>query len=150
MQGPKRKVTQAVLYELIAALFVAPLIVVVFDKGVMHSSALALGLSLLALSWSMCFNTLFEYWEARQRQRSRTLGRRLLHAAGFEGGLTVLLIPLIAWWLDISWWQAVMADVGLLVFFFIYAFVFQWAFDLVFGLPDSAIENTACTCNECP
>ena len=31
-----------------------------------------------------------------------------------------------------------LADLGLLVFFFFYAFVFQWAFDLAFGVPVSA------------
>lgn len=147
MQGPMRRVTQAVLYELVGALFVAPVIALVFDKGLAHSGALALLLSLLALSWNMLFNSLFEYWEARQRQRARTLGRRLLHALGFEGGLALLLVPVMAWWLEIGWWQALAADVGLLAFFFCYAFAFQWAFDLVFGVPESARDGVPCACN---
>lgn len=145
MQGPMRKVTQAVLYELVGALFVGPVIALAFDKGLMHSGALALLLSLLALSWNMVFNSLFEYWEARQAQRTRTLGRRLLHALGFEGGLALLLVPVMAWWLDISWLQALIADIGLLTFFFFYAFAFQWAFDLLFGVPDSAKETLLCS-----
>jgi uncharacterized membrane protein len=140
MQGAKRKVLQAVLYELVGALFVAPVIAVAFDQGMVHSGTLALLLSLVALSWNMLFNALFEWWEARQVRRTRTLGRRLLHSLGFEGGLALLLVPLMAWWLDISWLQALVADLGLLLFFFFYAFAFQWVFDLVFGVPASAIE----------
>ncbi|MDD0843530.1 PACE efflux transporter [Pseudomonas sp. Gutcm_11s] len=140
MQGAKRKVVQALLYELVAALFVAPVIAWGFDESLTYSSTLALLLSLVALSWNMLFNTLFEYWEARQVRRSRTLGRRVLHSLGFEGGLVVLLVPLMAWWLDISWLQALATDIGLLVFFFFYAFVFQWAFDALFGVPASAME----------
>jgi uncharacterized membrane protein len=68
------------------------------------------------------------------------LGRRLLHSLGFEGGLALMLVPLMAWWLDISWWQALVADLGLLLFFFFYAFAFQWVFDLLFGVPTSAVE----------
>ena len=147
MQGPMRKMTQAVLYELVGALFVAPVIALVFDKGLAHSGALALLLSLLALSWNMLFNSLFEHWEARQPQRARTLGRRLLHALGFEGGLAVLLVPVMAWLLEIGWWQALVADIGLLTFFFCYAFVFQWAFDLLFGVPDSARDTAPRVCN---
>lgn len=147
MQGPRRKVVQAVLYELVAVLFVAPVLALAFDTGLAHSGALALLLSLLALSWNMLFNSLFERWEARQRQRTRTLRRRLLHAVGFEGGLTLLVVPVMAWWLQIGWWQALVADIGLLAFFFVYAFAFQWAFDLLFGVPDSARDDAQCACS---
>jgi uncharacterized membrane protein len=140
MQGAKRKVVQALLYELVGALFVSPVIAFAFDESMVYSGTLALLLSLVALSWNMLFNSLFEYWEARQKRRTRTLGRRLLHSLGFEGGLALMLVPLMAWWLDISWLQALVADLGLLLFFFFYAFAFQWVFDLVFGVPASAIE----------
>jgi uncharacterized membrane protein len=62
----------------------------------------------------------------------------LLHGAGFEGGLTVLLVPVMGHWLGISYLSAFMANVGLLAFFFLYAIGFTWAFDRVFGLPRSA------------
>jgi uncharacterized membrane protein len=140
MQGAKRKVVQALLYELVGALFVSPVIAFAFDETMVYSGTLALLLSLVALSWNMLFNSLFDYWEARQALRTRTLGRRLLHSLGFEGGLALMLVPLMAWWLDISWLQALVADLGLLLFFFFYAFAFQWVFDLVFGVPASAIE----------
>ena len=41
-------------------------------------------------------------------------------------------------WLDIPALTAFMANLGLLLFFFIYAIVFTWTFDRVFGLPESA------------
>lgn len=41
-------------------------------------------------------------------------------------------------WLDISALEAFLANLGLLVFFFVYAVVFTWGFDRVFGLPESA------------
>ena len=47
-------------------------------------------------------------------------------------------MPTIAWWLDISLWQALLMDLGLVVFFLVYTFVFNWAFDAIFGLPASA------------
>jgi uncharacterized membrane protein len=42
-------------------------------------------------------------------------------------------------WLDISPTAALLANLGLLVFFFVYAIAFTWAFDRVFGLPASAV-----------
>ena len=45
---------------------------------------------------------------------------------------------MFAWWLDVSLWDALVMDLGLVVFFLIYTFVFNWAFDAIFGLPASA------------
>ena len=92
----------------------------------------------IAIVWNLLFNTLFERWEARQPVRGRSVRRRVLHAIGFEGGMVVFLVPIFAWWFDINLLQALIMDLGLLVFFLFYTFVFNWGFDLVFGLPASA------------
>lgn len=141
MQGVTRKITQAALYELIAVACVAPALALAFDEGMAHSTVLSVIMSGVALGWNMLYNHLFEYWEARQPRRSRTFARRLLHAIGFEGGLVLILLPVVAYWLDISLWAALGTNLALFVFFFVYAFVFQWAFDRVFGVPDSARER---------
>ena len=44
----------------------------------------------------------------------------------------------MALWLNTSFLSAFIANLGLLAFFFIYAIAFTWAFDRVFGLPESA------------
>ncbi len=138
MQGPARKLTQAILYEAIAIAVLSPALALIYDAGLAHTGALSLMLSASALIWNVLYNYVFEYWEARQAHRRRTLRRRLLHSFGFEGGLVLLLVPLVAWWLSISWWAALVTDLGLFVFFFFYALVFQWAFDRVFDVPVSA------------
>lgn len=138
MQGPARKLTQAILYEAIAIAVLSPALALIYDAGLAHTGALSLMLSASALIWNVLYNYVFEYWEARQAHCRRTLRRRLLHSFGFEGGLVLLLVPLVAWWLSISWWTALVTDLGLFVFFFFYALVFQWAFDRVFDVPVSA------------
>jgi len=138
MQGPLRKVFQAVIYEAIALLFIAPAIAWFYNSDLQYSGVFALLLSAFALVWNMAYNALFEYWEARQRERSRNFMRRAVHAIGFEGGLALLLIPFIAWWLNISLQQALLTDLALLGFFLIYSFVFQYCFDKVFDVPASA------------
>ncbi|WP_426140651.1 PACE efflux transporter [Pseudomonas sp. DWP3-1-2] len=147
MQGPTRKIVQATLYELIAISVLSPALAWLYGESLAYSGALSVMLSASALLWNMLFNYGFEYWEARQRQRSRTWQRRLLHSLGFEGGLTLMLLPLIAWWLAISWWQALATNLGLFVFFFFYALVFQWAFDRVFDVPDSAKQPMSSECS---
>jgi uncharacterized membrane protein len=133
-----RRVFQALLYEAIAVAIVAPVLTWVFDHPPLSSLALTLLTSLVALSWNYVYNALFERWEARQAVKGRSAARRLLHSAGFEIGLVVMLVPLLAWWLEVTLWQALVADLGLMAFFFAYTIVFTWAFDRVFGLPQSA------------
>lgn len=130
-----RRVLQAVLYEVVAVGFVGPAMGWIFDAPLASSTALAVVLATIAMSWSYIFNGLFERWEARQASRTRTFGRRLAHGAGFEGGLVLMLVPVMAWWLDIGLLEAFLADLGILAFFFVYAVAFTWCFDRVFGPP---------------
>ncbi len=131
---------QAVLYEVFAIAFVGPVLSVAFDKPPLSTLGLAFVLSSIALGWNYVFNTLFERWESRQSVLGRSFGRRLAHGIGFEGGLVILLVPVMSLWLDIPPLNAFLANLGLLAFFFVYAIAFTWAFDRVFGLPDSAAK----------
>ncbi len=138
MQGKARKIVQAILYEAIAVACVAPALELAFAAGMAQSAVLSVLMSGIAMSWNMAYNWAFERWEARQQRRERTFLRRLLHALGFEGGLVLILLPLVAYWLDVSLWAALLTNLALFVFFFVYAFAFQWGFDKVFDVPLSA------------
>lgn len=138
MSPLRRRVLQAALYEGIAVAIVAPTLAWLFDSPGMTALALTLATSAVALSWNYVYNALFERWESGQAVKGRSPARRLAHSAGFELGLVVLLVPLIAWWLDVTLWQAFLADLGLMAFFFFYTMAFTWGFDRVFGLPASA------------
>lgn len=140
MQGIKRKIVYITFYELIAIAMSTAGLALLSGSEMGHASVAAVAASAVAVVWNLVFNTLFERWEARQMKKGRSLWRRVAHAIGFEGGLVVTLVPLFAWWLEISLWQAFVLDLGLIVFFLIYTFVFNLLFDRVFGLPASAQE----------
>jgi uncharacterized membrane protein len=138
MQGLKRRVVYITLYEGIAIVVASAGLALMSGQGLGHSGVLAVLASVIAVLWNLGFNALFERWESRQPVRGRSVRRRVAHAIGFEGGLVAFLVPVFAWWLDVSLWQALVMDLGLVVFFLVYTFVFNWAFDGVFGLPASA------------
>ena len=138
-----RRIVQAVLYEIFAIAFVGPVLSLVFAKPAASTFGLAFVLSSIALGWNYVFNTLFERWESQQTVRGRSLARRLAHGIGFEGGLVVLLVPVMALWLDIALLEAFITNLGLMAFFFVYAIAFTWTFDRVFGLPASAKPQAA-------
>lgn len=138
MQGIKRKVVYVGLYEAIAIASITAAMTWLSGQGAGHAGILAVASSVIAITWNLVYNTLFEAWEARQATRGRSLGRRIAHAVGFQGVMMLIGIPLYAWWLEVTLAQAFMLNIGMIVFFLVYSFCYNWAFDLVFGLPASA------------
>lgn len=142
LQGKRRRLVYVGLYEFFAIILSAMLLKLMSHAGAATALGLAVAASLASVAWNLIFNSLFERWEAGRRQQGRSLAVRLLHAVGFEGGLVVLLVPLLAWWLGIGLLEALLMDIGLLLFFLMYTFVFTWLFDRAFGLPGAV--QSAC------
>lgn len=139
MQGIKRRVVYVTLYEAIAIVLAGAGFMLMSDADLPHAGSLSVLSSAVAVLWNVVFNHAFERWESRQAVRGRSLRRRLAHAVGFEGGLAAMLVPVMAWWLDVGLWHAAAMDLGLVLFFLAYTFFFNWMFDRVFGLPRSAL-----------
>jgi uncharacterized membrane protein len=138
MQGIPRKIVYVALYEAIAIACTTAGLAGLADHDAGAAGIAAVLASATAVVWNLVYNTLFEAWEARQARRGRSLLRRVVHAIGFEGGLVLAIVPMFAWALDTSLVDAFLLDIGLVVFFVLYSFAFNWAFDLVFGLPKAA------------
>lgn len=141
MQGIKRRVVYVGLYELVAIVLSAVLLKMISSADTTDSVGIAVAASAIAILWNFAFNHGFELWEKHRKQQGRSLGVRVLHAVGFEGGLVIFLVPVLAWWLDVSFIEALILDLGLLVFFLFYTFAFNWVFDAVFGLPAAVSEQ---------
>jgi uncharacterized membrane protein len=124
----------------------AILLKLISNADAVNSFGIAVVASAIAILWNLAFNYGFELWEKHRKYQGRSLGIRVLHAVGFEGGLLIFLVPIIAWWLEVGLFQALLMDLGLLVFFLFYTFTFNWVFDAVFGLPAGVAPNPV-TCN---
>ncbi|HDU7915929.1 TPA: PACE efflux transporter [Serratia marcescens] len=139
MQGVKRKLVYVTAYEIIGMAISALGLALLSGHAPSSTGPLAVVITTIAVSWNFIYNYLFEWWESRQASRTRTLKRRILHAVGFQLTLVVYLIPLIAWWMGITLWQALLLDMALIAIIPCYTFLFNWAFDKLFGLPASAL-----------
>lgn len=144
MQGWKRRVFYVTLYEGIAIVLTGA-VLAALGHTLLNSLVASVGASVLAVTWNLIFNAIFEAWERRQTVKGRSIKRRVAHAIGFEGGLVVSMVPFFAWWLEVSLWEAFVMDLGFITFFLVYTFVFAWCFDRVFGLPASAMPQAEST-----
>ena len=138
MTPARRKIVYAVSFETLGTLVASVYLWLVSEASAGSSLALSVLTATIALSWSYVFNTGFEAWEARQPVKGRSLKRRTVHALMFEGGLVLICIPVMAWWLQVGYLEALVYEAGLIALFILYTYAFTWGFDRIFGLPASA------------
>ena len=119
---------QAITFEVLAILISAPLLVWLMDVSMAHAGLLTLMISMLAMTWNVIFNALFDRIE-RRLGLVRTFRVRAVHAVAFEAGLIVTVVPLAAWWLNISLLDAFLLDIGVVLFFLPYTFLFNLGYD---------------------
>lgn len=143
MQGLKRKLVYVTAYEGIGLCLSTLGLALLSGTAPSNTGPLAVMITTIAMVWNFIYNTLFEYWERRQVVKGRSVARRVAHAIGFQLTLVVYLIPLIAWWLGISLWEAFVVDLAFIILIPCYTFLYNWLFDRVFGLPSSAVAQVA-------
>jgi len=91
----------------------------------------------IATGWNYLYNLGFDHLMQKFRgSTQKTVPLRVAHAALFELGLLIVLLPFISWYLGISLWQALAMDIAFALFYLVYAFVFNWAYDHIFPLPE--------------
>ncbi|MDP9802638.1 PACE efflux transporter [Acinetobacter calcoaceticus] len=138
MQGVKRRIVYVSSYEVIGMIISSVGLAILAGDSVEHTGPLSVMITTIAVTWNFIYNVIYEKWEARQSSNIRTVKRRVGHAIGFQLTLVLFLIPLIAWWMDISLIAAFWLDVAFIIIIPIYTFIFNWGFDKLFGLPISA------------
>lgn len=115
-------------FEVLAIAICAPLGSWLLGYSLAHIGLLTLMISLVAMSWNMIFNALFDRAQLRLGFKRNWLARSV-HALMFELGLLLVVVPLAAWWLDIGLWEAFVLDIGIALFFLPYTFIFNWGYD---------------------
>jgi uncharacterized membrane protein len=124
----KERAFHALLFELIGVLLFAPGLAWVLGQSLGRMGAMTVMISTVAMLWNMLFNAGFDRLRARFGF-AMGLKVRALHALAFETGLIVAVVPLAAWWLSISLWEAFLLDIGLLLLFLPYTLLFNIAYD---------------------
>lgn len=137
MRKTADRIRHAVSFELIGLVIAVPLATVAFNHSVFEMGVIGLAGSLIATGWNYVYNLIFDrVLQRRSGTTQKTLPQRILHAVLFELGLLLMLMPLIALYLGIGLWQALVMDIAFALFYMVYAFVFNWGYDRAFPLPE--------------
>ena len=136
MRSTWDRIRHALSFEIIGLLLITPLGAWVFSVPAAHLGVAALVCATIATLWNFLYNILFDKaLVALRGSTARGVGLRALHAVLFELGLLLALMPFLAWYLEISLMRAFVMDAGFAGFYLVYAFVFNWAYDVIFPVP---------------
>lgn len=136
MRSTADRIRHAILFEIIGVLLLVPLGNLVLDVGVEDMGMIGVGSAIIATVWNYVYNILFDRSMLRLRgSTKKTMRLRVLHAFLFEAGLIVILLPLMAWYLQIGLVEALILDSAIVVFYLVYAFVYNLVYDRVFPVP---------------
>ena len=124
----KRRWIHALSYEVILLVIIALGLSYMFEMPMQVTGGLGIAMAVTSVLWNMLFNHYFEKLEAKHQLR-RTFKIRVLHAIGFEGGLMLATIPMVAYALEKSMMQAFLIDLLMTLSILLYTFIFQYCYD---------------------
>jgi len=137
MRTTRDRVRHAISFEIIGLLLVIPLGALGFGMHAADIGVVAIIAATIATLWNYLYNVLFDrgmrWWKGSVQ---KTIILRILHAMLFGAGLLLVTLPLLAFVLGIGLWQAFVMDLAFVAFYLVYAFIFNWVYDLAFPLSD--------------
>lgn len=138
MRTTSDRIRHALSFEIIGIILAVPLGTLAFGIHAADVGVVAIGGATIATVWNYVYNILFDRALLRINGRvHKTMPLRLLHALLFECGLLVFTLPLIALYLGVSLWHALVMDFAFVLFYLAYAFLFNIAYDAVFPVAES-------------
>ena len=142
MRTTKDRIRHTLGFEIIGLIIFAPLASWVFGFDLQLMGVIAVAASIVATVWNFIYNIWFDHAMVKLRgDVHKTIPIRVLHAFMFEGGLLLLFMPMIAWYLGITLWEAFVMDIAMATFYVVYAFIYNWIYDKVYPIPESNLSN---------
>lgn len=137
MRSVSDRIRHAISFEIIGLMLVTPLGAMAFLMPIHDIGIVGFVCATIATIWNLVYNYVFDV--ALQRISGTTLKTsivRVYHAILFEIGLLIVLMPFIAWYLGVSLLQAFIMDISFAIFYMLYAYAFNWAYDRMFPLDE--------------
>ena len=151
MRTAADRLRHALSFELSGLLIVMSGGILLFDRAAEDVGPIALLGSAIAAVWVYLYNYLFDVALLRLQGRTqKTVTQRAVHAVLFETSLLVIMLPIIAWHLDLSLMDAFLMDAALASFYIAYAFCFNWFYDSKFPVADESAAPAFAMGAACP
>lgn len=135
------RLRHALSFEIIGLAIFTPLATLVFDQPAAHMGVVGVVSATVATLWNLVFNMGFDRALLRLTGSAvKSMPMRLVHTLLFEGGLLLMLVPMLAWYLGVDLWTALVMDLAIVLFYLVYTFVFNLAYDRLFPLAEARAQ----------
>ncbi len=130
----------ALLFEGLLVAMLSVVLLVLFERSLLEMGTFSIALSLIALVVNFVYNSVYDRVDARYGRipTERSRGGRIVHAVGFEFTLVLVNLPLIMWWMQWSFWQALTFDIIAMAGIVVYTYYFTLAYDRLFPIEQAA------------
>ncbi|WP_076532572.1 PACE efflux transporter [Roseovarius nanhaiticus] len=138
MRTTRDRIRHAVMFEAVGLAIVIGFGGWLFGLATRDMSVIAVVSTTLATLWTYVYNLLFDrVMQARVGHTRKGLWLRVGHSVLFEIGLLTILVPFIALYLQIGLIEALLMDVAISLFYLVFAFGYNWLYDIVFPVPEA-------------
>ena len=128
----RERAVQTLAFEAGGLVLASPLYAAVFGVSLDDSFKLLAVLAVVCMIWCPLHNAAFDWLESRLAGRTasdRPHRWRVVHALSHEASGVVVTLPLIMVLGGLSFVEALLADIGLFLFYAGYAYVFHLGYD---------------------
>lgn len=137
IRGGMDRVRYALLFEAILIVLMAGALWLLSYRPVIETGALAIILSVIAVFVALIYNYVLDRVDAYfgRVPTERSILGRIGHALGLEIVLVGTSLPAIMWWMNWGFWKALTFDLAAIAFVLIYTYLFTYAYDKAFPVP---------------
>ncbi len=144
MRTQADRLRHTILFEVLGLITCTPLASWILDRDMVKIGTMSIFISITAMACNYVFNLAFDHLLVKLGRpvHHRPVRLRIIHAVSFEASLLLITIPFVAWWLEMSLWHAFITDIGFALFFLVYAYIYNWAYDRIFPMPEEEVAPT--------
>lgn len=135
MRSTPDRIRHALLFECLALALVIPSGSHLFGLQTETMGVIGVGSAVTAVLWNYLYNLGFDHLlQYFTGSTTKTLLLRVIHTLLFEAGLQIVLLPAIALYLKISLLDSFYMSFSIALFYLVYAFFFNLAYDSLFPI----------------
>lgn len=141
MRTSKDRIRHTLGFEIVGLIILIPSASLLFSFDFHAIGIMAVVGSIIATMWNYIYNLLFDHGMLKLRgDVHKTVPLRVLHAFLFQSSILLLFLPMIAWYLSMSLWEAFMMDIAVVAFYLGYTFAYNWVYDQIFPIPKADLS----------
>ena len=132
LRSLKERILQTLCFEIGGLILTVPVFAALTPTGESHALLTLAVISAAIMCWVGVHNTVFDWAEFHMTGRiasERSNKMRIVHAISHEITAIAFSMPILIWLGGLSWQEALLADIGLTLFYTAYAFIFYRIYD---------------------